>query len=155
MFLPNYLKNRSIFQLNVGRELVGDIARAMPWSEAREHPFAHTVGVEPEPDRATAVESIKGFVNLFPDLYGKVKIRRMWAGMIDATPDAVPVIGEANELPGFIYATGFSGHGFAFGPIAGKLLCELILDGKPSLDLHAFRPSRFAEGDLAAPRNVL
>ncbi|MEZ4573140.1 MAG: FAD-binding oxidoreductase [Thermomicrobiales bacterium] len=107
------------------------------------------------PDRKTAVESIKGFVDLFPELRGKVKIRRMWAGNIDATPDAVPVIGEASELPGYIFATGFSGHGFAFGPIAGKLLSELILDGRPSLDLHAFRHSRFAEGDLAAPKNVL
>ena len=155
MFLPNYLKNRSLFQLGVGRELVRDIQRALPGSDARKNPYAHSVDVEPEPDRKTAVESIKGFVDLFPDLYGKVKIRRMWAGMIDATPDAVPVIGEAEELPGFIYATGFSGHGFAFGPIAGKVLSELILDGQPSHDLHAFRPGRFAEGDLAAPRNVL
>ena len=155
MFLPNYLKNRSIFRLRVGRALVDDIARSLPWSEAREHPFAHTVDVEPEPDRETAVKSIKGFVQLFPELRGKVKIRRMWAGMIDATPDAVPVIGEAEEVPGFIFATGFSGHGFAFGPIAGKLLAELILDGRPSIDLHAFRFSRFKEGDLAAPRNVL
>ncbi len=155
MFMPNYIKNRSIFQLNVGGELLRDAQRTLPWSPAREHPFAHTVDVEPEPDRATAVESIKGFVNLFPELYGKVKIRRMWAGMIDATPDAVPVIGEADELPGFIFATGFSGHGFAFGPIAGRLVSELILDGRPSLDLHAFRFNRFAEGDLAAPKNVL
>jgi len=58
-------------------------------------------------------------------------------------------------VPGFIFATGFSGHGFAFGPIAGKLLAELILDGRPSLNLHAFRFSRFEEGDLASPRNVL
>lgn len=155
MFLPNYIKNRNIFHLNVGRELLRDVRRTLPGSEAREHPFAHTVDVEPDPDRATAVESIKGFVKLFPDLYGEVKIRRMWAGVIDATPDAVPVIGEADELPGFIFATGFSGHGFAFGPIAGKLLSELILDGRPSLDLHAFRFERFAEGDLAAPKNVL
>ncbi len=155
MFMPNYLKNRRIFQMNIGRELLHDVRRALPGSEAREHPFAHTVDVEPEPDRATAVESIKGFVELFPELYGQVKIRRMWAGMIDATPDAVPVIGEADELPGFIFATGFSGHGFAFGPIAGKLLSELVLDGRPSLDLHAFRFERFAEGDLAAPKNVL
>ena len=155
MFLPNYLKNRNIFQLRVGRELLEDVKRTLPVGSSRGNPFEHTVDVEPEPDRATAVESIKGFVDLFPDLYGKVKIRRMWAGMIDATPDAVPVIGEADELPGFILATGFSGHGFAFGPIAGKLLSELILDGRPSLDLHPFRFERFAEGDLAAPRNVL
>jgi glycine/D-amino acid oxidase-like deaminating enzyme len=56
---------------------------------------------------------------------------------------------------GFIFATGFSGHGFAMGPIAGKLISEMILDGKPSLDVHALRYSRFKEGDVGKPRNVL
>jgi glycine/D-amino acid oxidase-like deaminating enzyme len=50
------------------------------------------------------------------------------------------------QRPGFVLATGFSGHGFAMGPIAGRLVAELILDGKPSLDTSGFRFSRFAEG---------
>jgi glycine/D-amino acid oxidase-like deaminating enzyme len=54
-----------------------------------------------------------------------------------------------------VLATGFSGHGFAMGPIAGRLVSELIVDGKPSLDLSAFRFSRFAEGAIGRPRNVL
>ena len=40
-------------------------------------------------------------------------------------------------------------------PIAGKLVSEIILDGKPSLDIHEMRCSRFKEGDLARPKNVL
>jgi glycine/D-amino acid oxidase-like deaminating enzyme len=54
-----------------------------------------------------------------------------------------------------VLATGFSGHGFAMGPIAGRLVSELIVDGKPSLDIAAFRFSRFAEGAIGRPRNVL
>jgi glycine/D-amino acid oxidase-like deaminating enzyme len=41
------------------------------------------------------------------------------------------------------------------GPIAGRLVAELIVDGKPSLDLHGFRFSRFAEGAIGPPRSVL
>jgi glycine/D-amino acid oxidase-like deaminating enzyme len=82
-------------------------------------------------------------------------IARSWAGYIDAAPDLVPVLGEVAQLKGFVLATGFSGHGFAMGPIAGRLVSELIVDGKPSLDLSAFRFSRFAEGAIAPPRNVL
>jgi glycine/D-amino acid oxidase-like deaminating enzyme len=67
----------------------------------------------------------------------------------------VPVLGEVLRLPGFVLATGFSGHGFAMGPIAGRLVSELIVDGKPSLDVSGFRFSRFAEGAIGKPRNVL
>ena len=44
-----------------------------------------------------------------------------------------------------VVASGFSGHGFGMGPIVGRLVSEIIADGRPSLDLHAFRFSRFAE----------
>jgi glycine/D-amino acid oxidase-like deaminating enzyme len=71
------------------------------------------------------------------------------------TPDAVPVLGAVPSPKGLIVATGFSGHGFAMGPIAGRLVAELVVDGKPSLDLHGFRFSRFAEGAIGPPRSVL
>jgi glycine/D-amino acid oxidase-like deaminating enzyme len=85
----------------------------------------------------------------------RLDIARRWAGYIDAAPDLVPVLGEVPQLRGFVFATGFSGHGFAMGPIAGRLVSELIVDGKPSLDIRGFRFSRFAEGAIAQPRNVL
>lgn len=154
-FMPNYLKNRKLFRMNLGKPLVDDIRRSLPWSEARQHPFSHTVDVEPWPERRTAVRSIEGFTSLFPGLRDTLKIRRVWAGMIDATPDAVPVMGKVDEVQGLIFATGFSGHGFAFGPIAGHLVTEIILDGEPSLDIHGMRFSRFAEGDIGQPKNVL
>jgi glycine/D-amino acid oxidase-like deaminating enzyme len=65
------------------------------------------------------------------------------------------VLGEVAPLPGFLLATGFSGRGLAPGPVAGRLVSELIVDGKPSLDLAAFRFSRFAEGTIGKLRNVL
>ena len=41
-------------------------------------------------------------------------------------PDVVPVIDEADALPGFYIATGFSGHGFGIGPGAGKAIAGLL-----------------------------
>ena len=64
-------------------------------------------------------------------------------------PDATPVLGEVPGIQGFLFATGFSGHGFAMGPGAGRVTSELILDGKTSVDIRDFRYSRFKEGDLA------
>jgi glycine/D-amino acid oxidase-like deaminating enzyme len=81
--------------------------------------------------------------------------RSRWGGGLDITPDVMPVTGGAPTVQGFILATGLSGHGFAIGPIAGWLVSELMVDGEPALDLHAFRFSRFAERDFGKPRNVL
>jgi glycine/D-amino acid oxidase-like deaminating enzyme len=153
-YLPNYLKNRKLFKMHVGTNLIADTLRSLPGSPAKKNPFAHTVGVEPKPNRKTAERSRDGLVSLFPSLAG-IGIRRTWAGLIDSTPDAVPIIGEVGSPQGFILATGFSGHGFAMGPIVGKLLSELVVDGEPSIDISDMRFSRFAEGKLAAPKNVL
>ena len=70
---------------------------------------------------------------------------RTWAGTLEMTPDKVPIIGPVDGIQGYILASGFSGHGFCLGPIAGKLLSELIVDGEPSIPLHEFRLSRFGE----------
>ena len=57
-----------------------------------------------------------------------------WAGMIDATPDAVPVISPVDSLPGLHIATGFSGHGFGIGPGAGRLAADLVSGAPPVVD---------------------
>ena len=68
---------------------------------------------------------------------------RSWAGTLEMTPDKVPILGYIDSVKGYILATGFSGHGFCLGPIAGKLISELVVDGAPSLSLHEVRFSRF------------
>ena len=79
----------------------------------------------------------------FPQLSG-TPIVESWAGMIETTPDVVPVIDEAPELPGFTIATGFSGHGFGIGPGAGKAIAAFLTGNDVGLDLHEFRLSRFS-----------
>jgi glycine/D-amino acid oxidase-like deaminating enzyme len=106
------------------------------------------------PNRTKVRRSLVELGRMLPSLPA-LGIARSWAGYIDATPDLVPVLGDIPALRGLVLATGFSGHGFAMGPIAGRLVAELIVDGKPSLDIAAFRFSRFAEGAIGKPRNVL
>lgn len=73
-----------------------------------------------------------------------------WAGLYEVTPDAHPIFGET-PIGGFWLVGGFSGHGFMHGPIAGKLMAECILDGRPltvdvsSLDLARFRAGRLVQ----------
>lgn len=154
LFAANYFKNRDMFSLRVGGELVKDVLRTLPGSKARAHPFAHTVDVEPEPNLQTAWKSLEGLKSMFPALED-VGIKHVFAGLIDSTPDAVPVMGEVDEPRGFFFATGFSGHGFALGPIVGRVMAELILDGSTQFDLRPMRFSRFKDGDLADSRKMV
>ena len=66
-----------------------------------------------------------------------------WAGTLAMTPDHLPIIGPVEGLQGYFLAAGFSGHGFCLGPIVGKLLSELVVDGEPSISLEALNLSRF------------
>jgi glycine/D-amino acid oxidase-like deaminating enzyme len=153
-FLPNYWKNKTLFRFHVGRPLLASLAAVLPGSAARRRPLVWDRGLEPSPNPEKVQRSLAELRRVLPSLPA-LGIARSWAGYIDATPDLVPVLGEVPSLRGFLLATGFSGHGFAMGPIAGRLVSELIVDGKPSLDIAGFRFSRFAEGAVGKPRNVL
>jgi len=153
-FLPNYWKNKALFRFHVGRPLLASLAAARPGSPARRRPLVWDRGLEPRPNPAKVRRSLAALQRVLPSL-PPLGIARSWAGYIDAAPDLVPVLGEVPQIGGLVLATAFSGHGFALGPIAGRLVAELIVDGKPSLDISGFRFSRFAEGAIGKPRNVL
>lgn len=145
---------RDRLRWRVGRPLLRDLRTLIPGSFAQRHPFRSLRDHEPALNRASAREGLAQFHRLFPTL-ADLPAERLWAGVIEATPDHLPVLGEAAAPRGFLFATGFSGHGFALGPIVGRLISELVVDGAPSLDLHRFRLGRFAEGDLAPPGEIL
>ena len=84
-----------------------------------------------------------------------LRLTKTWGGYVDMTPDFLPIIGPVNGIEGFYLATGFSGHGFAAGPIVGKLLADLIIDGTTSVDINSFRPSRFAEEKTPVPPRLM
>ncbi len=79
-----------------------------------------------------------------------------WAGLYEVTPDAHPIISAIAEQPGYYVVTGFSGHGFMHGPIAGLLLTEIILDGQAhTLNISRLAYDRFSEEELTKEYNVI
>jgi sarcosine oxidase subunit beta len=80
-----------------------------------------------------------------------------WAGLYEMTPDAHPLIGTLEPLENAYVVAGFSGHGFMHGPIAGKLLAEIMLDGHPRTieDLAALSPLRFGATPAVREYNVI
>jgi glycine/D-amino acid oxidase-like deaminating enzyme len=84
-------------------------------------------------------------VALYPFLR-QASVVENWGGMIDVTPDVLPVVSAIEQVPGLFVAGGFSGGGFGAGPGAGKLAAQLITGLKPSVDLSPYRYSRFFDG---------
>jgi glycine/D-amino acid oxidase-like deaminating enzyme len=81
-----------------------------------------------------------------------VKIVHKYGGLIDFTPDWIPVISPIDKLPGLYVSAGFSGHGFGIGPAAGRLAADLIAGDAPLVDPHPYRYSRLIDGtDLGEP----
>lgn len=73
-------------------------------------------------------------------------VQSSWWGWYDVSPDWNALVGEAEEPSRFLYATGFSGHGFQQAPAVGEHLAELVVGRAPTLDLSAFSAARFAAG---------
>ena len=71
--------------------------------------------LDPAPGRRCWQEARAVLSRAFPAFAG-MQVAESWGGLIDVTPDAVPVIGQVAAIPGFFIATGFSGHGFGIGP---------------------------------------
>ena len=84
-------------------------------------------------------------IDFFPVLKD-LNVIRMWSGLIAQMSDAIPVLGFTQEVPGFVFATGFSGHGFGLAPVIGRLISELILDCKTSMPISDFCYGRFQKG---------
>jgi glycine/D-amino acid oxidase-like deaminating enzyme len=144
-FLPALRSSKRFLDVRFGGDLLARLFPKRHWRDDEVTPFERTRvwNPEPSPDALAALRA--GLAMRLPKL-ANVPIEAAWAGMIDTTPDVVPVIDAVAGYPGFYVATGFSGHGFGIGPGAGRVVAEMVL-GKPARhDLTRFRLARFGEG---------
>ncbi len=154
LYWPNFRLNRKNFQLHLGLPMLNSIGRMFMGQPQYESQYEKVRAWDPAPNPALISRALAGLGHVFPAA-ANLKVARAWAGAIDVMPDAIPVLGEVGRPRGLMVATGLSGHGFAMGPILGRLMSELIADGKPSLDITGFRFSRFAEGAMQGARSIL
>lgn len=141
-FLPMFLKRRrslapgGLQALRAGHETLSR------WALDKATPMEQMRILDPAPDQGQIRRTFERGQALLPALQAS-RITASWAGYIDSTPDGVPAIGET-EIPGFVLAAGFSGHGFGIGPGAGHLVADLITGAEPIVDPVPYHPSRFA-----------
>ncbi|HET8947799.1 MAG TPA: FAD-binding oxidoreductase [Candidatus Polarisedimenticolia bacterium] len=79
-------------------------------------------------------------------------VRGGWAGLLEGSPDFHPILGAVEGVDGFLLCCGFSGHGFKEAPVTGRLIAEVLLDGRPSLDIAPLAHDRFRRGALLRSR---
>ena len=141
-FVPALFMDVRSLRLSLGREFFEEMSTPPTWPLDGESPFEKRRVLNPEPNTTILRRIRKNLDATFPQLAG-TPIVESWAGMIETTPDVVPVIDEADALPGFYIATGFSGHGFGIGPGAGKAIAGLLTGDDVGLGLDEFRLRRF------------
>jgi len=144
-FQPALRSQWKALRLHFGRAFFQEWKVARRWSLDEVTPFERIRILDPEPNAKATEAALKRLTAALPAFAG-AKVAQHWAGMIDVTPDAVPVISPVDAVPGFFIATGFTGHGFGIGPGAGKLTADLVTGTRPIVDPKAFRFSRFSDG---------
>ncbi len=152
-FFPPMLEMHEMFTPHLNSFAWRDLVHRLPWRPEAQQPWIHDRDPQIPANPARVSRAIANLRHAFPAA-GGVQAVESWACHIDCIPDGIPVIGPLPGVEGLLLATGYCGHGFALGPITGQLMTEMIADGQASLDLRAFRFSRFAEGDVKKPRSI-
>ncbi|GAA6201009.1 FAD-binding oxidoreductase [Aquicoccus sp. SU-CL01552] len=149
-FLPALRHEWSSLRFRLSGRWGEEAGQARHWRPDEITPFEACRILDPDPSPRALRASWAAARRAFPVLEGAEMVQS-WAGLIDVTPDAIPVISGVDSVPGLHVATGFSGHGFGIGPAAGRLMADLVTGASPVVDPSAFRLSRFTDGSRVHP----
>ena len=143
-FFPAWLSEKKYLKLRVGKRFLDELMMPTHFGTDKPTPFEQHRMLDPEPGMKTIGVALDKLKQAFPE-FQSAQVAHAWAGFIDVTPDAIPVISAVDGVPGFFLASGFSGHGFGIGPAAGALMAELVQGNKPFVDPHPFRFSKYTD----------
>ena len=140
-FLPALSKQFREVRLRLDGRFLQELRQPRRWDMDAESPFERCRVLDPQPSPAILSEARDALATAFP-FFREMRVAQSWAGVMDVTPDAVPVIGPVEKLPGLFLSTGYSGHGFGIAPGAGHLLADLIDGSTPLVDPQPFAYAR-------------
>lgn len=113
------------------------------WTEDKSDPY------DPALRLADLHRTVGAGLSIIPIL-ADVRIHKSWGGLIDRTPDVIPVLDRVSAVDGLVVGAGFSGHGFGIGPVTGEILADLATGETARFDLAPFALSRFAGVEVQA-----
>lgn len=107
------------------------------------------------PTRSDWLEQVAEVVARRAPALLEVGVAGGWDGFYEVSPDHNALIGEFERPSRFLYATGFSGHGFQLGPAVGEVMRDLVLRRIPPVDASGFAVERFAAGTSRPEHNIV
>ena len=149
-FLPALRQGHGSTRLAIGRGFFRALMMPRQWPLDAPSPFEQERVLDPAPEPRVLGQIRAALQRCFPAI-ASARFVETWGGMIETSPDVLPVISRVDGLDGFYVATGFSGHGFGIGPGAGKLIADLVRGVAGADDVSAFRLSRFFDGSPIRP----
>jgi glycine/D-amino acid oxidase-like deaminating enzyme len=149
-FRELYRARKANVSVSFGRRFFSQAWTEFRYLHLNDAPYARQRILDPVPDMGLVRQAYQDAGRALGGM-GDDMISTAWGGVIDNTPDGIPVVSDVKRLPGLYLCTGFSGHGFSSSMGAGHCLAELMLDGKSSLDLGAFSYERLVDGRRLQP----
>jgi len=148
--LPHWLQRARTFRKNLrlrvdGRQILRELTRRTSLGPA----VVPQPSPEPQPDRRSVDRALSRLATVFPQA-GEARAERYWGGLVDMTPDGLPVIDGAAGPQGLTVVAGLSGHGLALGPVLGEIGADLCLDGTTCRPIAPFALGRF-DGRVPSP----
>ncbi len=153
-FLPALRQEVDLVKLSFGRAFLEEWTTPRRWELDQPSPFEKTRVLNPAPKQRVLQKIRRNMDELFPQLVDS-PIVESWGGMIEASPDVVPIIDHIDDIPGFHIATGFSGHGFGLGPGAGKAIAGMLTGEDVGLDVSDLKLRRFFDGSPIRPQSSI
>jgi glycine/D-amino acid oxidase-like deaminating enzyme len=150
-FLPVFRMERKGVTLRFGKPFRDEWRLSRHWRLDDVSPFERMRVLDPSPEPRDLASARVNLERAFPIFKG-VPTAASWGGLIDVTPDILPVVSAVEAIPGFYLSTGYSGHGFGIGLGAGRLTSDLVSGATPMVDPLPFRFSRFTDGSKIKPQ---
>ena len=152
-YIPRLRENWREFHLRIGRSFYEDLISPTHWRPDESTIFERVRTLDPTPSRLFLKRALQNAGKAFSSFEG-VTISHAWAGVMDVTPDAVPVVDAVPGLDGAWIASGCSGHGFGLGPGIAQLAAGMMLGSAPVVDARPFRWNRLDRLSETGPKGA-
>jgi glycine/D-amino acid oxidase-like deaminating enzyme len=149
-FWPAFLQGHDSIRVRSGFGFFEALRTPSKWAMDEVSPFERQRMLHPEPERQVIDQMRAALERHFPEIASAAFVET-WGGIIEASPDVLPVISHIDGHDGFLVASGFSGHGFGIGPGAGRLIADMVRGVADRDEVRSFRLQRFFDGSPICP----